>query len=85
MSNFKVLEKVEMSKKNKETKRTLKINLLEGDPIELEIGKIVELKTSQPAIYIEKMKDGKFRLTYDVSIIPDFSNVQNIEVIRVNE
>jgi len=74
-----------MSKKNKETKRTLKINLLEGDPIELEIGKIVELKTSQPAIYIEKMKDGKFRLTYDVSIIPDFSNVQNIEVIRVNE
>jgi len=85
MSNFKVLEKIEMSKKNKETKRTLKINLLEGDPIELEIGKIVELKTSQPAIYIEKMKDGKFRLTYDVSIIPDFSNVQNIEVIRVNE
>lgn len=73
-----------MSKKKIEPKRILKINLFEGDPIELEIGKAIELRTQQPAIYVEKMKDGKYRLAYDVAVIPDFSNVQNIEVVRID-
>lgn len=43
-----------MAKKKIEPQRILKINLFEGDPIELEIGKAIELHTQQPAIYIEK-------------------------------
>lgn len=73
-----------MSKKKIEPQRILKINLFEGEPIELEIGKAIELRTNQPAIYIEKLKDGKFRLAYDVSVIPDFCNVKNIEVVRID-
>ena len=73
-----------MAKKKIEPKRILKINLFEGDPIELEIDKAIELHTQQPAIYIEKMKDGKYRLAYDVAVIPDFCNVQNIEVVRID-
>lgn len=73
-----------MSKKKIEPKRILKINLFEGDPIELEIGKAIELHTQQPAIYIEKMKDGKYRLAYDVAVIPDFCNVKNIAVVRID-
>ena len=73
-----------MTTKKIEPKRILKINLFEGDPIELEIGKAIELHTQQPAIYIEKMKDGKYRLAYDVAVIPDFCNVQNIEVVRID-
>jgi hypothetical protein len=73
-----------MAKKKIEPQRILKVNLFEGDPIELEISKAIELRTNQPAIYIEKLKDGKFRLAYDVSLIPDFCNVKNIEVVRID-
>lgn len=73
-----------MKKKKNEPQRILRVNLFEGEPIELEIGKAIELHTSQSAIYIEKMKDGKYRLAYDVSVIPDFCNVQNIEEVRID-
>lgn len=73
-----------MAKKKNEPQRILRVNLFEGEPIDLEIGKAIELHTSQSAIYIEKMKDGKYRLAYDVSVIPDFRNVQNIEVVRID-
>jgi len=73
-----------MSKKKIEPQRFLKIHQKDGTSIDLEIGKAIELRTNQPAIYIEKMKDGKYRLAYDVSVIPDFCNVTNIEVVRID-
>ena len=62
-----------MAKKKIEPKRILKINLFEGDPIELEIGKAIELHTQQPAIYIEKMKETGKVVVLDISSLIDSS------------
>jgi hypothetical protein len=72
-----------MEMKTKQTpRRALKVNLDDGTSIDIELGKHVQLRTSRPAIYIEPLNDGKFRLAYDVSLIPDFCKVTSIDVIR---
>lgn len=69
-------------KKKQNVRRALKVNLNDGTSIDIEIGKAVELRTSRPALYIEPLNDGTFRLAYDVSLIPDFCKVMSIDVIR---
>jgi hypothetical protein len=51
--------------------------------IELDLGKAVLIDTpSADFIYIEKMNDGKWRLTATKSVIEDFSKVQGIMIER---
>lgn len=33
---------------------------------------------------LSTISDGKYTLAYDVAVIPDFCNVQNIEVVRID-
>ena len=69
-------------KKKQTPRRALKVNLNDGTSIDIELGKHVQLRTNRPALYIEPLNDGKYRLAYDVDLIPDFSKVTSIDVIR---
>ena len=76
-----------MSRKTKGIKRTIEIENLDGTTKELEIGKAVALKGNPGSavagkIYLEQMKDGKWRLCYSEDVIPDFTKVKGFNVIR---
>jgi len=63
-------------------KRSIRINFQDGSFQDLELAKAASVKTSQSMINIDKMKDGKWRLIYDENLIPDFTQVVNLEIIR---
>jgi len=63
-------------------KRSIRINFQDGSFQDLELSKAASVKTSQSMINIDKMKDGKWRLIYDENLIPDFTQVVNLEIIR---
>jgi hypothetical protein len=64
------------------TRRTLRLNGLHK---ELELGRVVSVDSPNPFIYIEKMKDGKWRLTFDKQTIEDIQQLTSIEMIRDND
>lgn len=60
-------------------KRIIKI---EGTDIELELSKATAIKTSKSMIHLDKLDDGTWRLIYDGNLIPDFTKVDCLKVIR---
>jgi hypothetical protein len=48
----------------------------------LEIGKVVVIDVDRDVLYFEKMKDGKWRLTASKSIIPDFTKLESLQIVR---
>ena len=49
----------------------------------LELGKVTQVKVSQKSFFmLEKMPDGKWRLTYTPDIIDDISKLEALVVIR---
>ena len=71
-------------KKQPQPKRTMRINLSEGEPIDLDIEFAVELNIKQPMISMEALDNGSYRLIYDKKLIPDFTKVVNFEILREN-
>lgn len=64
-------------------KRALSIIHNDGAPSkELEIGKAAVVKSDSEFIYFEKMNDGKWRLTFSESVVPDFSTIKSFDMIR---
>ena len=60
-------------------KRTIRI---EGLGIDLELSKATAIKTKQSMIHLDKLKDGTWRLIYDGNLIPDFSKVECLRMVR---
>lgn len=49
----------------------------------LELGKVTQVKVSKKSFFmLEKMPDGKWRLTYTPDIIDDISKLESLEIIR---
>ena len=63
-------------------KRSIRINYKDGSFQDLELSRAASVKTSQSMINIDRMKDGTWRLIYDDNLIPDFTQVVNLEIIR---
>ena len=67
-------------------KRAIEIEFNDGQTKELEIGKAVAMKGqtehTNGQIYLEQMKDGKWRLLYTEDVIEDFTQVKGFNVIR---
>ena len=63
-------------------RRAIRINMLNGEFIDLELSKCTSVKTQASMINIDKMKDGTWRLIYDENLIDDFKQVKNLEIIR---
>lgn len=60
-------------------KRAIKI---EGLDKELELSKVVAVKTDKQMIHIDPLPDGTWRLIYNSKLIPDFKDVEGFTVIR---
>lgn len=75
-----------MKKDNKKIKRSLIIEHNNGElPKELEIGKATSVDTDGEFIYFEKMKDGKWRLTFSELVVEDFSTIKGFTILREDE
>ena len=60
-------------------KRAIKI---EGTDIELELSRATAVRTKKRMIHLDEMKDGTWRLIYNEDMIPDFTKVESLKVIR---
>lgn len=65
-------------------KRSVVIKLKDGTEKELELSKAVMIKTDKNFINLEQLKDGKWRLIWNEDLIPDFSQVESLEIRRTD-
>lgn len=55
---------------------------LVGTDIVLEISKATAVKTKNNMIHLDQLSDGTWRLIYNEKMIPDFSQITSLNVIR---
>ncbi len=60
-------------------RRAIKIN---GTDLVLELSKVSAVKTKMNMIYLDQLQDGTWRLIYNGNLIPDFSKVISLEIVR---
>ncbi len=60
-------------------RRAIKVN---GTDLVLELSKAVAVKTTKNMIHLDQMEDGSWRLIYNGNLIPDFTKIENFEIIR---
>ena len=68
-------------KKRDKVKRKVYID---GLDIELELSKATAVKTSNNMIHLDQLADGTWRLIYNGNMIPDFSKVEALRIVREN-
>lgn len=61
------------------TKRSIKI---EGTDQELELSRATAVRTSKKMIHLDELPDGTWRLIYNAEMIPDFSKVKSLTIVR---
>jgi hypothetical protein len=62
-------------------KRSIK---LVGLDQELILSKATAIKTNSNMIHFDQMKDGTWRLIYNGNMIPDFSKLEALQIVRVD-
>jgi len=60
-------------------KRSIKIN---GTDLVLELSKATAIKTDKNMIHLDQLVDGTWRLIYNGNMIPDFTKVESLQIIR---
>jgi hypothetical protein len=63
-------------------KRTFKINYVDGTSKELEISRGARMNSDEGLLYLERLKDGKWRLLFSQDIAQEFSQIKGFEIIR---
>lgn len=56
--------------------------VLEGTGQVLEISKATAVKTAKNMIYLDELNDGTWRLIWNGNMIPDFTKVKSIKIVR---
>ena len=64
------------------TRRAIEI---EGTDMVLELSKVVSVKTDKEMMHLDKLSDGTWRLIYNGKMIPDFSKVKGLKIIREDD
>lgn len=59
--------------------------ILEGIGIELELSKVTAIKTESQMIHLDQLKNGTWRLIYNINLIPDITKLQSLQIIRDDE
>lgn len=67
--------------KKLEPKRSVKI---EGLDLELQLSKAASPRTGKKFIHLDELPDGTWRLLYSPDLIPDFTKVEALRIIREN-
>ena len=60
-------------------RRAIKI---EGTEHELELSKVTSVKTDKRMIHLDELPNGTWRLIYNGNMIPDFSKVEALTILR---
>jgi len=55
---------------------------IEGTEHVLELSKATAVRTSKRMIHLDELSDGTWRLIYNGEMIPDFTKVKSLKVIR---
>ena len=55
---------------------------MEGIGTELDVGVITSVDIEHKAIYLEEMPDGRWRLTYTKSLIPDIADLTALRIVE---
>ncbi len=55
---------------------------IEGIGKILELSKATSVRTEKEMIHLDKLSDGSWRLIYNENLIPDFSKVKSLKIIR---
>lgn len=63
-------------------KRALKLNFEDGTSKELPILKATSVKTVNQMLHLDNIGEGAWRLIWNEALIPDFSKLTTIEVVR---
>lgn len=69
-------------KKKKQQTRTFVLN---GTDHQLVVSKATAVNLSKNMIHLDQLDDGTWRLIYNSNMIPDFSLIQSIDIIRDEE
>lgn len=76
-------KQVEKEKERREAEKVgRRFVVLEGIGTELELSKVTAVDIEKEAIYLERMSDGKWRLTYTQSLIPDLRRLEALRIVR---
>lgn len=70
-----------MAKKSKKTWLKRKV-ILEGVGTELDVAVITSVDIKKKAIYLEEMPDGRWRLTYTKSLIPEIEKLTALRIVE---
>ncbi len=63
-------------------KRSIKI---EGTDIELELSRATAVRTDKNMIHLDELPDGTWRLIFNSNMIPDFSVIKGLTIIREDD
>ena len=63
-------------------KRAIKLNFTDGTSEELVLSKATLIKTNKEMLNLEKLDNGTWRLIWSEGLIPDFSKLVNLEIVR---
>lgn len=55
---------------------------LTGTDLVLELSKVTAIKTDKKMIHLDELPDGTWRLIYNGNMIPDFTKIEVMEIIR---
>jgi ribosomal protein L6P/L9E len=59
--------------------------VLKGIDKELVLSKATAVKTNTNMIHLDELPDGTWRLIYNGNLIPDFSKIECLQIIREND
>lgn len=69
-------------KKKDNVRRAIEI---EGLDITLELSKATAIKTDKQMIHLDQLGDGTWRLIYNGNLVPDFTKVKSLKIIREDD
>jgi hypothetical protein len=67
---------------NEIMKRIIRINFQDGSHKDLELSNATSVRTKNEMLYLDKLPDESWRMIWNESLIPDFSTISNLEIIR---
>lgn len=56
--------------------------VLEGIGTELVLSKATAVKTDKQMIHLDQLPDGTWRLIYNANLIPDFTQLKSMNIVR---
>ena len=65
-------------------KRSIIVRFKDGSKKELPLSKATLVKSTMPFLHVDQLKDGTFRLVWGESLVKDFSQVEGIDILRVD-